>query len=73
NGRFINSLNQLPAIHRAYGEEGHIVLQVQEANEALPDIIHHLSNAGCHIRRLEIQEPNLEAVFLNLTGRALRD
>jgi hypothetical protein len=28
---------------------------------------------GFKIRSVEIEEPNLEAVFLHLTGRALRD
>ena len=31
------------------------------------------SAAGIRIRNIDIQEPNLEAVFLRLTGRALRD
>ncbi|KAA3664970.1 MAG: ABC transporter ATP-binding protein [Chloroflexi bacterium] len=73
NGQFVSSLGALTAVHRAYGEEGQIVLQAQEANEVLPSVIRHISDAGCHIRQLEIQEPNLEAVFLHLTGRALRD
>ena len=29
--------------------------------------------AGARITSVDIQEPNLEAVFLHLTGRALRD
>ncbi len=73
NGQLVASLADLPTIHRAYGEAGQIVLQTQEANEVLPSVIRHISDAGCHIRQLEIQEPNLEAVFLHLTGRALRD
>jgi ABC-2 type transport system ATP-binding protein len=28
---------------------------------------------GIKIRSIDIREPNLEAVFLHLTGRALRD
>jgi ABC-2 type transport system ATP-binding protein len=28
---------------------------------------------GYRIRSVDIEEPNLEAVFLHLTGRALRD
>jgi hypothetical protein len=28
---------------------------------------------GYKIRSVDIQEPNLEAVFLKLTGKALRD
>ena len=28
---------------------------------------------GYKVRSVDIEEPNLEAVFLHLTGRALRD
>ncbi len=32
-----------------------------------------LVEAGVHVRSVSVQEPNLESVFLHLTGRALRD
>jgi len=31
------------------------------------------SDAGLRFRRIDVREPNLESVFLNLTGRNLRD
>jgi ABC-2 type transport system ATP-binding protein len=31
------------------------------------------SHHDVSVRTIEIQEPNLETVFLHLTGRALRD
>jgi ABC-2 type transport system ATP-binding protein len=40
---------------------------------ALPGIIHLLSEAGIEIQSVQVREPDLEAVFLALTGRALRD
>ena len=40
---------------------------------ALPGIIHCLSEAGVEIQAVQAREPDLEAVFLALTGRALRD
>ena len=73
NGRVTTDLAQLPGIHRAFGEGQDIVLQADEANTVLPAIIQQVTGAGGHIRQLSIQEPNLEAVFLHLTGRALRD
>lgn len=39
----------------------------------LAEVVACANASGLKIRALEIEEPNLEAVFLNLTGRALRD
>ena len=40
---------------------------------ALPQIIQNLDAAGVEIQSVAVREPDLEAVFLALTGRALRD
>jgi ABC-2 type transport system ATP-binding protein len=53
--------------------DGEVVLTVNEAAEALPGLISRANEADVRIRSLDIEEPNLEAVFLHLTGRALRD
>lgn len=50
-----------------------IILTVTEAAAALPGIVSHATRSDLTIRTIDIQEPNLEAVFLHLTGRALRD
>ncbi len=48
-------------------------LVVDDAHEHLPEILQRVSTAGASIRSVEVSEPDLEAVFLHLTGRALRD
>ena len=40
---------------------------------ALPQILQELDSAGVEIQSVAVREPDLEAVFLALTGRALRD
>ena len=65
-------LQKLPEVQKAFGENGHLSL-APEANDVLPGVLSHLNNAGVKVHSLEIQEPDLEAVFLHLTGRALRD
>jgi len=50
-----------------------IVLTVPEADVALPGVIAAATKAGIRIRSVDIEEPNLESVFLHLTGRGLRD
>jgi len=50
-----------------------VVLSVPEAAVALPGVIAAAGKANIRIRSVDIEEPNLESVFLHLTGRALRD
>jgi ABC-2 type transport system ATP-binding protein len=50
-----------------------IDLEVEDAKENLPAILQAAAEAGATIRSVEVTEPDLEAVFLHLTGRALRD
>ncbi len=52
---------------------GLILIQAKRGRKALPDILQITNRAGVEIQSVEVREPDLEAVFLNLTGRALRD
>jgi len=66
-------LAELPQILKASAADHEIVLMVLEAEEALPGVIARTNQLDVKIRSIDIEEPNLEAVFLHLTGRALRD
>ncbi len=44
-----------------------------EATTLLPSLLAAVTGAGVTVRGVEIEEPDLEAVFLHLTGKALRD
>jgi ABC-2 type transport system ATP-binding protein len=44
-----------------------------DAEDVLAAVISKANERGIKIRSIDIREPNLEAVFLHLTGRALRD
>ncbi|RIK19114.1 MAG: export ABC transporter ATP-binding protein, partial [Anaerolineae bacterium] len=46
---------------------------VTDANAALAGVVGRANTAGLAIRSIDIERPNLEAVFLHLTGRGLRD
>ena len=69
----VTTLAALDGVQRVSMDESSLTLHVTEADTALADIIVAVNQAGAHVRQLEIREPNLEAVFLHLTGRALRD
>ena len=50
-----------------------VTVIVPEAEDALAPAITRANELGVKIRSVDMHEPNLEAVFLHLTGRALRD
>jgi ABC-2 type transport system ATP-binding protein len=60
-------------VHKISAQDGAITLLVDDSNRVLPHLFEAAARAGVRITSVEIQEPNLEAVFLHLTGRALRD
>ena len=67
------ALSTLPGILKCSAADHEVVLMVPEAEDALAPVITRANEAGIKIHSVDIQEPNLEAVFLALTGRALRD
>jgi ABC-2 type transport system ATP-binding protein len=52
---------------------GLLIINAKRGRKALPFILHLAEEAGISIESVEVREPDLEAVFLHLTGRALRD
>jgi ABC-2 type transport system ATP-binding protein len=44
-----------------------------DASAILPELLASVTTSGGSITGVEVEEPNLEAVFLHLTGKALRD
>ncbi len=50
-----------------------VVVTVPEAAAVLPDLLTVAADSQQRVRSIDMEEPNLEAVFLHLTGRALRE
>ena len=69
----VESVEHFEGVHQVIARNGEVVLNVDSSREVLADVLAKASELGISIRTIEIQEPNLEAVFLHLTGRALRD
>ena len=69
----VRNLGATPGVRQVSVEGGSLLLQVDNADTVLADIVVTISETDAHIKQLEIREPNLEAVFLHLTGRGLRD
>jgi ABC-2 type transport system ATP-binding protein len=66
-------LRGLPAVIGVSAREGGLDLLVRDASGALAEIVTTAGSAGLDLESVEVREPNLEAVFLHLTGKALRD
>ncbi len=64
---------QADGVAKVAQEDGRIDVLAEDSNLVLPRLFDLATHAGVRITSVEIQEPNLEAVFLHLTGRALRD
>jgi ABC-2 type transport system ATP-binding protein len=67
------AIRGLPGVLRADVEDHSVSVTTTEAEELLPLVVTKANTAGLKLRSVEFREPNLEAVFLSLTGRALRD
>jgi ABC-type multidrug transport system, ATPase component len=60
-------------VHRVSAEDGHLTILAEDSNLILPHLFESATQAKVRITSVDIQEPNLEAVFLHLTGKALRE
>ncbi len=63
----------VPGVEEAAPRDGGLDLLARDARASLADIVRAVDETGAGITSMEVREPNLEAVFLHLTGRALRD
>jgi ABC-2 type transport system ATP-binding protein len=52
---------------------GVLTVYAKRGRKALPRVLSLLEQGNVDVQSVEVREPDLEAVFLHLTGRALRD
>ena len=65
--------SELDEVLNSTAVNGAVALTVAQAEEALPAVVTKTQAAGLRLQSIDIEQPNLESVFLHLTGRALRD
>ena len=71
--RVVNCWKDVPGVSAISTEEDKITVLVDDSNRVLPRLFDAAAQSGARILSVDIQEPNLETVFLHLTGKALRD
>ncbi len=72
-GRVAEAWKAVKGVKQVKAEDGTLVVLAEDSNQVLPRLFEAASTQGTRITSVAIQEPNLEAVFLHLTGKALRD
>jgi len=66
-------IEPLDGVHQAGVTNEGLELLVDDATPLLPRIFEAFGGSGISVSGVRVEEPDLEAVFLHLTGRALRD
>ena len=69
----VGKIRALPEINSLQLEDHTLSVRASHSEAALAGIVSAFNEEGVPINSLEILEPNLESVFLHLTGKHLRD
>jgi ABC-2 type transport system ATP-binding protein len=69
----LSLFDQIEGIQSVEQQEGQTLIRCENADLILADIIARVAASGNHLRSVDVKKPNLETVFLHLTGKALRD
>ena len=72
-GRAARACEAVEDVRTASVQADGIELIIDHARTALPKLLRVCADAGVAVSSVEVKEPDLEAVFLHLTGKALRD
>ena len=68
-----SAAGNVPGVERATTTDHEVDVLAGDASRLLPELLTAIAANGMAISGVEVDEPNLEAVFLHLTGKALRD
>jgi ABC-2 type transport system ATP-binding protein len=68
-----DALRGIQGVSDASASDHRIEILATDASSLLPQLLTCITDSGGSIAGVEVVEPNLEAVFLHLTGKALRD
>ncbi len=67
------SSTEIPEVTRTRVVDGGVELHVKGAERLVPRVVNAAESAGFDVADLSVSEPSLETVFINLTGKELRD
>jgi ABC-2 type transport system ATP-binding protein len=64
---------EIEGVTRTRLVDGGVELHVKDAVRLVPRVVNAAESGGFEVADLSVAEPSLETVFINLTGKALRD
>ena len=70
---FVAACRAVDGIDGATVTDGHVQLLAREGRRLLPAVLEAAEQTGAVVQSVDVVEPDLEAVFLHLTGTALRE
>jgi ABC-2 type transport system ATP-binding protein len=70
---FASASRAIGGVVEVHRTDGAVDIVADGAARILPAVVDAAETSGAQITGVEVREPDLEAVFLHLTGRALRD
>ena len=73
SARVLEAWKAVQGVSQVTAEDGTLTILADDSNRVLPHLFETAASNCVRITSVAIQEPNLEAVFLHLTGKALRD
>ena len=73
SAQVIEAWKAVRGVKQVSGDDGTLTILADDSNRVLPHLFEAAAAQAVRITSVAIQEPNLEAVFLHLTGKALRD
>ena len=69
----LDGLRDLAGVSGALVADGTIEIIVDDASAVLADALRVVTESGVSVAAVSVEEPDLEAVFLHVTGKGLRD
>lgn len=73
SGNLIKNIEALAHVRSVLEVEDEIIVKVTQDKQVFKNLVNLINEDGADIHSVDIDEPNLETVFLQLTGRILRD
>jgi len=67
------AIEKIPVVNNISLMEDHLSISWEKGDSPIGEIVKTISDQGYNLRGVTVKEPNLEQVFLTLTGKSLRD